>query len=977
MHGAQWLHAFVTRTAAVRERKELRELAKERSPVSGEVQLLCDFFPVAEWLLSSYDGTLVKASYLSPYSLLYGGDVKLYAQRILDFVRVLLNCGVTPVFFLAGPPGSYLPDFERQLPRLRACHERALERCQMVHQVCEGRGDLLQVEWRLSEDAAVEVKRALLSDGVQLIHCVGGAAREMTEYQRTHPLVLGSLSTDMELAVVAGSTLFPLHLFDVEGALGLHNEAINLNPAKVFCTAVDSSSLCRGLGLKSHSKLLDVSILCGNEFTHNLNQSLSPCSLLGLSSASVDSVVVWVKRQPCPLQEANELQEFLSLHPSYEDAIDQTHTVLGWEDPNLSDTLLENCGEGNIVLSVKIDVNDNTLLSIPNAVYWQWPVMEPVKLGQLCFTDLSLRLRRRLYELLGQEVVVEVGRTSEKSFTHRVVETDVSKELPLSDWSETQRLVALFHLITATGGSLNTNSSPLSLCVSIEKEEQVGIQLAEGDESILPKAVLACGCLTFMCSTVSESNTTPPQPHELEALLVTCLFCAASIPPSHLPDLPSSRGLTLAVHFSHVIQQSRLLATALRLSSILPPPSAVFYPLAYIPHHMAASVALNPSHDKLRNCSPSLVDAYCHFACLSSARSVKKLSSELRHNWERPNLGRLVTLFNEALAYTIDCAAALSPKVRLPPCSSPHIQFCFNKTFQEEKSEEEEEEEGGEGITRQSAKQATPECEEDKSLAAQSTEDQQQQVKGIESPRSDHDSNEMSSAQEFVALEECCYLSQSLALQEEREVEEEEEEVVAVLSEEEDEEGRWEGEGEGEQGNSDSGTEKRSLQNRDITAEGTAEGERYIPIYPSSFSSSSTSSATSRAVTPSDPLPWKQSSHELPIMVHRGKILALLASHRVVCIEGETGCGKSTQIPQFILDHALASNPPIECRVLVTQPRRVAAIKLSERVASERGERVGHTVGYCVGGEQHYSSSHRPALTYCTTGYLLQVLIMN
>ncbi len=94
---------------------------------------------------------------------------------------------------------------------------------------------------------------------------------------------------------------------------------------------------------------------------------------------------------------------------------------------------------------------------------------------------------------------------------------------------------------------------------------------------------------------------------------------------------------------------------------------------------------------------------------------------------------------------------------------------------------------------------------------------------------------------------------------------------------------------------------------------------------------------------------------------------------QVVCIEGETGCGKSTMVPQFILDEALNSDPVKECRIVVTQPRRVAAMKLAERVAGVRGERLGKLVGYCIGGDKHRSPSTR--LTYCTVGYLLQVSI--
>ena len=86
----------------------------------------------------------------------------------------------------------------------------------------------------------------------------------------------------------------------------------------------------------------------------------------------------------------------------------------------------------------------------------------------------------------------------------------------------------------------------------------------------------------------------------------------------------------------------------------------------------------------------------------------------------------------------------------------------------------------------------------------------------------------------------------------------------------------------------------------------------------------------------------------LPAAAARADILRLLEERQVVVISGETGCGKSTQVPQFVLDACLAGGRGSTTSIVCTQPRRISAIGLAERVASERAEECGRSVGYSV-----------------------------
>lgn len=114
----------------------------------------------------------------------------------------------------------------------------------------------------------------------------------------------------------------------------------------------------------------------------------------------------------------------------------------------------------------------------------------------------------------------------------------------------------------------------------------------------------------------------------------------------------------------------------------------------------------------------------------------------------------------------------------------------------------------------------------------------------------------------------------------------------------------------------------------------------------------------------------------LPAWQERDRVNQLLASNRVLIVVGETGCGKSTQVPQFILDHAVAQGQGASTSILVTQPRRVSAMGLATRVAEERMENLDRdvqSVGYVIRGE----SKVKPGvtrLTFATTGVVLRRL---
>ncbi|CAF2096509.1 unnamed protein product [Brassica napus] len=111
---------------------------------------------------------------------------------------------------------------------------------------------------------------------------------------------------------------------------------------------------------------------------------------------------------------------------------------------------------------------------------------------------------------------------------------------------------------------------------------------------------------------------------------------------------------------------------------------------------------------------------------------------------------------------------------------------------------------------------------------------------------------------------------------------------------------------------------------------------------------------------------------KLPIASFRDAITSAVESNQVILISGETGCGKTTQVPQYLLDHMWSAKKET-CKIVCTQPRRISAMSVSERISCERGESIGDNIGYKV--RLQSKGGRRSSVVFCTNGILLRVLV--
>ncbi|TFK02028.1 myogenin [Platysternon megacephalum] len=116
-----------------------------------------------------------------------------------------------------------------------------------------------------------------------------------------------------------------------------------------------------------------------------------------------------------------------------------------------------------------------------------------------------------------------------------------------------------------------------------------------------------------------------------------------------------------------------------------------------------------------------------------------------------------------------------------------------------------------------------------------------------------------------------------------------------------------------------------------------------------------------------------QERETLPVKKFETEILDAIHHSPVVVIRGATGCGKTTQVPQYILDEYIKNGKAAECNIVVTQPRRISAVSVAERVSYERGEEPGQSCGYSVRFESALPRPHASVM-FCTVGVLLRKL---
>ena len=945
------LRKYLVSTSSTREKVNLRQFAKTHLEKTGrQPELLCDFFPVIKWICSASDYHLIETGSLSPYSLLYGNHSLSYEGKLLGFVETIRSLGLEPVFFVECSPLSDLNN-SIQYELYRTDWMKDLDNCANILQVCAGHCELSKVRWSLKEGTIRHMLSRLESPcGAKVIYCAGKVAAEAIPYMKTNKNACGILTLDTSYAIVPSCGLFLLDLFPP-------------NPNEdLICEIVWSSWLASSLDLDEH-QLIDLAILCGNTFTSTLNQRLQPWEALGIVRPDTKSVAKWISEQSTALLTNTELKEFLTQNPCYEAAIKLSYQFYLEENQEPASH-----SEFNFyrLLTGGEEPSGVMVAILKHGVYVRPVLLEPETIKQPQFCDATLSIRKLIYALTGLPQVTEVGLMT--SSTAAVVSernpSKISVNLPytrdnsidpsaVSNLSQSARLAALFYGVSSPPDMSHDHEQVREFMRWCVQEGQ-----ALGDADVSSVATILLSSLKFMKSCNSRLSPSPDIfVCELEALLATSLFLVAGFPPWDFPVLPSPKAVTIASRFSHLLDHAYWLASCLGLSHALPVQGELFSSYAYIPvHHICYLFEQNS-------------DIPPEYGASSDA--LKHLLSLYKELWELDAVLQLrAVILTESKSSFAQVTQHYSAAVQAIVSSEVFVEA---KGLVTKKGCNGGRKNNLSPITRQnSAAESLLDADKDAAL-------------GSSDSMSSLERSELSYTLECHAMEEDHYYSSQPILSA---VNGGEEEYCVFYDHHKDRNNASGGtldedaeQDDDHRGNSDDEEEEMLLKvTVDSILSESKQDDPPVLIDSEGRKMVSVDSVLVNTSDSSDTVAKKKKKHgrhlpdvqtKLPILEHREKILELVRDHSVICIEGETGCGKSTKVPQFILDEALHQKEPQYCNIIVTQPRRVAAVKLAERVAAERRERVGKTVGYCVGGSVHRAPETK--LTYCTVGYLLQV----
>ncbi|XP_019854966.1 PREDICTED: uncharacterized protein LOC109583897 isoform X2 [Amphimedon queenslandica] len=565
---------------------------KSRDPTAAKAILVCDFIAIVFWLLDIvHDAKKSSERYIA----LYGADFKEYTSRLIRFVEMLRHIDIEPVFFCDGPRGSG-KEYEM---KLSTWEKRTKDSLKVIlsHSFITKYDAKTEVKFgkKIMQPLLVtELVMALQEAKVELITCEGEADNLMAEYMRTHGNVCGILTNDTDMMLMDGVTAIHYKLFDQENALKLSDDDIpdDYKIAEVHCGAISPGYLARRL--KIDEKCLPAfSVLCGNDFTTDLNDEIDVKKLVfGYINYNyvktyeyTKTVLKWIKdneeacKDPVSFLAIREIADVCKKNPRYAAAVHYSYAFYTCSHP-----MPASSGDSSVstaasplcdFIASEVKIDRMCLPVVRNGILWRDEI-EQLDEKLCCIYDVLQPVRTIIYKLLCCKSVTEFGQSKIDECVPRPI--DVPSPCVPEDLDTLRKEIS--------------HEQKISLLVEVFKKPDHIVLLksfAKSFKDIPPTSrvpdigsLLACVCFiySYQNKLIPEDYVTP--------ILQAFFYCSLEKLPPRILARPGPTGITMSSHLMITLTHARWFLSLLGLHQELPLPSSVFQPYVYIPLHGTA-----------------------------------------------------------------------------------------------------------------------------------------------------------------------------------------------------------------------------------------------------------------------------------------------------------------------------------------------------------------------------------------------------
>ena len=659
--GVKGLLTYILNSGDLR-RVRLSVLADNFQRETGKrPKLLLDFFEIGRKFWSSPITVLKEVGDYPEYASICGPDFHLVADRARCFVKALRSIGIEPVFFV-DVPFDHDSDDDRVLQKLKSGRAKVLANNYLIQQVLEHNKVQSLPSNRCNDLVNRQMLYSLKEEGAEMVFCTQRSCPVIARYAQTHEETCGVVSDNPDFAIINGCVLFLLEEFDCENLTGLKKGvSVDKEPGEIIAMAITSVTLARSLDIQE-DQLPDLAVLCGTSHTKRYIHKLSVLTALGVEGSEVEDVAAWLKGKDTPLMANDVMKELCLLHPELRVAIEQSYSSFAPQEPS---ALSHASPEYELIEREMLKPCDLAFASAKRGNVWLNIPCENLNLGQPSIMDLLRPIRKTVYILLGVSEVREYGRTMTQACEMRTVPVCASQEEvtacierlhSLRAVDRCSRLVAAYRLTAAL--SVQCVREVTEIVDGVLKSS---LSFPNIEWPKMHKLALLCCSLKLMALLNKLSlPSLDMSDEEFGALLLSSLTCATegAILPHIVHVLPSMKAVAISEWFCVALDILYEVVGVLGVTNASPEPRNIFYPMAFIPYHLA----LQPHPNLTARQEVDIESVKTAMQTALSLPAVMEFRSCVFNTDKLQPLPELIVLCNAALDEVLENAEQLLPR---------------------------------------------------------------------------------------------------------------------------------------------------------------------------------------------------------------------------------------------------------------------------------------------------------------------------